>query len=125
MKKGHITEVIVNNMAFIKINDKLKKRGKPEIRIVPQAIDGAKYKVLIGTCTHCAKLRDNMLEAMNKLNIPQNELETIDDLITIARMGIVATPALIIDSKLVSVGKLLSVDEIIKIIEREIEDGTK
>ena len=48
-------------MAFIKINSILKKRGQNEVRIIPAAVNGARIKVLVGSCAHCAKLRDNVV----------------------------------------------------------------
>ena len=83
-------------MAFIKINSILKKRGQNEVRIIPAAVNGARIKVLVGSCAHCAKLRDNVVAAMTQANIPEAELETISDLEKITRMGIITTPALIV-----------------------------
>lgn len=62
-------------MAFIKINSILKKRGQNEVRIIPAAVNGARIKVLVGSCAHCAKLRDNVIAAMKQANIPETELE--------------------------------------------------
>ena len=56
-------------MAFIKINSILKKRGQNEVRIIPAAVNGARIKVLVGSCAHCAKLRDNVIAAMKQANI--------------------------------------------------------
>lgn len=106
-------------MAVIRINERLKKRGKQEVRIIPQASEGARIKVLIGTCAHCMKLRENTLQAMRELGYPESELETISDLVTITRMGIVATPALIVGGRLLCCGKVLSTEEIKKLIMRE------
>ena len=39
-------------MAFIKINSILKKRGQNEVRIIPAAVNGARIKVLVGSCAH-------------------------------------------------------------------------
>ena len=70
-------------MAFIKINSILKKRGQNEVRIIPAAVNGARIKVLVGSCAHCAKLRDNVVAAMKQANIPETELETISDLVKV------------------------------------------
>ena len=107
-------------MAFIKINSILKKRGQNEVRIIPAAVNGARIKVLVGSCAHCAKLRDNVVAAMKQANIPETELETISDLVKITRMGIITTPALIVDGKLLCCGKVLSVEELLPLLsERE------
>lgn len=99
-------------MSVIRINELLKKRGKPEVRIIQQACEGARIKVLVGTCKHCMKLQANTELAMQELGYPLSDMETISDLVRIAKLGIITTPALIVDGKLVSCGKVLSVDEI-------------
>ena len=104
-------------MAYIKINDMLKKRGKKEVRVMPGAMNGARIKVLIGGCSHCAKLRDNVLEAAERLSIPQSDIEVVTDLARIMRMGIMTTPALIVDGRLVSMGKVLDVESVMKLIK--------
>ena len=105
-------------MAFIKINSILKKRGQNEVRIIPAAVNGARIKVLVGSCAHCAKLRDNVVAAMKQANIPETELETISDLVKITRMGIITTPALIVDGKLLCCGKVLSVEELLPLLKQ-------
>ena len=108
-------------MAFIKINSILKKRGQNEVRIIPAAVNGARIKVLVGSCAHCAKLRDNVVAAMKQANIPETELETISDLVKITRMGIITTPALIFDGKLLCCGKVLSVEELLPLLKQNSE----
>ena len=108
-------------MAFIKINSILKKRGQNEVRIIPAAVNGARIKVLVGSCAHCAKLRDNVVAAMKQANIPETELETISDLVKITRMGIITTPALIVDGKPLCCGKVLSVEELLPLLKQNSE----
>lgn len=108
-------------MAFIKINSILKKRGQNEVRIIPAAVNGARIKVLVGSCAHCAKLRDNVVAAMKQANIPETELETISDLVKITRMGIITTPALIVDGKLLFCGRVLSVEELLPLLKQNSE----
>lgn len=108
-------------MAFIKINSILKKRGQNEVRIIPAAVNGARIKVLVGSCAHCAKLRDNVVAAMKQANIPETELETISDLVKITRMGIITTPALIVDGKLLCCGEVLSVEELLPLLKQNSE----
>lgn len=99
-------------MSVIRINELLKKRGMPEVRIINQACEGARIKVLVGTCKHCMKLKANTELAMRELGYPLSEMETISDLVRIAKLGVITTPALIVEGKLVSCGKVLSVEEI-------------
>ena len=108
-------------MAFIKINSILKKRGQNEVRIIPAAVNGARIKVLVGSCAHCAKLRNNVVAAMKQANIPETELETISDLVKITRMGIITTPALIVDGKLLRCGKVLSVEGLLPLLKQNSE----
>lgn len=103
-------------MSYIKLNDILKKRGKTAVHISPASMNGARIKVLIGSCTHCAKLRDNVLEAAKKAGIPDSDIEVITDIAHIVRLGVITTPSLIVDGKLAICGKTLSVDEILPLI---------
>ena len=99
-------------MAYIKINDILKKRGKNPVRISSAAMDGARIKVLIGSCAHCAKLKDNVLEAAKVLGIPESDIEVVSDLARIVKMGVMVTPSLIVNGQIVSSGKALDVEAI-------------
>ena len=104
-------------MSYIKINDILKKRGKNPVRISSAAMDGARIKVLIGSCAHCAKLKDNVFEAAKRLGMAQSEIEVISDLARMVKMGVMVTPSLIVNGQIVSSGKALSVDDIIPLLE--------
>lgn len=104
-------------MSYIKINDILKKRGKSPVRVSHAAMDGARIKVLVGSCAHCARLKDNVLEAAKRLDIPESDIEIISDLARIVKMGVMVTPSLIVDGQIVSSGKALSADEIIPLLE--------
>ena len=104
-------------MSYIKINDILKKRGKSPVRISPAAMEGARIKVLVGSCAHCARLKDNVLEAARRLNIPESNIEVVSDLARIVKMRVMVTPSLIVNGRIVSSGKALSVEEIIPLLE--------
>ena len=104
-------------MSYIKINDILKKRGKKPVRISPAAMEGARIKVLVGSCAHCAKLKDNVLEAAKRLDIPESDIEVVTDLARIVKMGVMVTPSLIVNGMIVSSGKALSAEEIIPLLE--------
>lgn len=47
-----------------------------------------------------------------------DEVMHITDFGQIAAMGVMSTPALVIDSKVVSMGKVLTSDEVLKIIKK-------
>ncbi len=76
-------------MAFIKINSILKKRGQNEVRIIPAAVNGARIKVLVGSCAHCAKLRNNVVAAMKQANIPGTVLFALVGAIITERVYVV------------------------------------
>lgn len=109
-------------MSYIKINDILKKRGKSPVRISPAAMEGARIKVLVGACAHCARLKDNVLEAAKRLDIPESDIEVVTDLARIVKMGVMVTPSLIVNGMIVSSGKALSAEEIIPLLEKK-DDG--
>lgn len=109
-------------MSYIKINDILKKRGKSPVRISPAAMEGARIKVLVGACAHCARLKDNVLEAAKRLDIPESDIEVVTDLARIVKMGVMVTPSLIVNGMIVSSGKALSVEEIIPLLESKDDD---
>lgn len=62
-------------------------------------------------------MRENVNEAVRQMDLPEGSLECISDYNEIAKLGIMATPSLIVDGKLVSSGKVLNVDRIIAIIK--------
>ena len=106
-------------MAYIKITDRLKKRGQKAPSIVENFVENREstssaagnIKVCIGSCSHCAKLRDSVLEAAKTLRISDDEIEVVTDLARLMRMGIMTTPALIIRGRLVSMGKVLTPEQ--------------
>lgn len=103
-------------MSYVKITDILKKRGSGNITVKPAALSGPRIKVLVGTCKHCLKLKDNVIEAAKNLGIDESEVEIIADLERIIRLGVITTPSLIVDGRLVSTGKVLPVEQIEKLL---------
>lgn len=74
---------------------------------------------VLGTgCTKCNLLEENMKQALTNLNIKE-EIFHITDFDTIIKMGIISTPALIIDYKVVSSGNVLNKDECISLIKKQ------
>ena len=108
-------------MAYIKLNDILKKRGKSGVHINPAAVNGARIKVLIGNCSHCARLKDNVLSAARQLALPESDIEIVTDLARIVKLGVITTPALIVDGKLVSCGKTLTEEQLLPLLKRNEE----
>ncbi len=72
-------------------------------------------KVFGTGCLKCEALYDNVIKALEELNI-EAQVEHVKDLKQIALHGVFKTPALWIDGNLVSQGKVLSVEEIKKVL---------
>ena len=105
-------------MQIIRIRDVQKRRIKKQPRYLPQAAEGARIKVLATGCVHCRAMRENTIEAVRQLGLPDGTLECVSDLAEIARLGVMATPSLVIDGKLMSCGKVLTVEQITDMIKQ-------
>lgn len=104
-------------MQILRIKDLQQKRLKRQPKILPEAIAGARIKVLATGCVHCRAMKENAAEAVRRLGLPEGTLECISDLSEIARLGVMSTPSLVIDGKLVSSGKALPVEQIEALIK--------
>lgn len=74
-------------------------------------------KVLGGGCDKCNALEKNVKEALSELGMT-NEIDHVTDFGQIAAMGVMSTPALVIDNKVVSMGKVLRKDDVIKALKK-------
>lgn len=73
---------------------------------------------VVGTgCDKCDKVYANTLEAVKELGIDA-EVEKVEDLMEIVKLGVMSAPSLMIDGKLVSAGKVLKTKEIKKLIQK-------
>ena len=71
---------------------------------------------VIGTgCDKCDKLYGNTQEALTELGI-EAQLEKVEDLLEIVKLGVMTSPSLMIDGKLVVSGKVVSKDKIKKLL---------
>ena len=72
---------------------------------------------VIGTgCEKCGKLYENTLEAVKVAGVEAN-IQRVEDLLDIVRLGVMSSPALMIDGKLAIAGRIAKVDEIRKLLE--------
>lgn len=72
---------------------------------------------VIGTgCEKCGKLYENTLEAV-KVSGVEADIQRVEDLLDIVRLGVMSSPALMIDGKLVVAGRIAKVDEIRRLLE--------
>lgn len=68
-------------------------------------------KILGTGCKKCVTLSENAQQAVNNLGLDA-QISKITDVVEIASLGVMSTPALAIDDKVVSMGKVLTPAEI-------------
>lgn len=68
-------------------------------------------------CPKCKTTEKNVFEACARLNLPA-DIQHIYDVKEIAKMGVMITPAVLVDGKVVIKGKVPSVEELMKIFEQ-------
>ena len=74
-------------------------------------------KVIGAGCEKCGKLYDNVMEAVRETGWAA-EVEKVDDLLEIVKLGVMSAPSLMIDGKLVVAGRTAKKDEIVKILKK-------
>ena len=109
-------------MAIIKILDMKQKRRAKEHPLLPEAEGGRRIKICATGCSHCSAMRENTIEAVKSLGL-EDELECVSDFASIAKLGVMSTPSLVIDGRLVSAGKVLKPERIAELI-REVMAAT-
>lgn len=75
-----------------------------------------KIQILGTGCPKCKILYANAKKAAEEIGI-QCEIEKVEDIMKITDLGVMMTPALVMDGEVKSVGKVLSVPEIKDLIE--------
>ena len=70
-----------------------------------------KIQILGSGCAKCRKLAENAEAAAKELGI-EYELEKVTDINEIIKMGVVMTPAMVVDGEIKIVGKAPSAEEI-------------
>ena len=75
------------------------------------------FKILGSGCANCNALEEHVKEAVAELKL-EATIDHVTDFTQIAAMGVMRTPALVIDNKVVSMGSVLSKDAVIKIINK-------
>jgi len=70
-----------------------------------------KIQILGTGCPKCKQLEANAREAVASKGV-EAEIEKVSDIDQIMEMGVMMTPALVIDGEVRSVGKVLTVDQI-------------
>jgi small redox-active disulfide protein 2 len=77
-----------------------------------------KIQILGTGCAKCKALTANAQQALDELGLAA-EIEKVEELADIARMGVMMTPALAVDGQVRSSGHLLSVHQVKTILEGE------
>ena len=106
-------------MSFFKKIAKEDRKGTVSTNLVQQT--GNNVLVLGGGCAKCNELEKHVKMALQELAM-EDVIEHVTDFGQIAAMGVMSTPALVIDNKVVSMGKVLSKDEVVKIIRKVREE---
>jgi small redox-active disulfide protein 2 len=75
-----------------------------------------KFEVVGSGCRKCAELEKRVREAISVLGI-KAEVEHIYDISRMAEMGIVSTPALLLDGKVILSGMLPTVEYLTSLIK--------
>ncbi|GAA0805457.1 thioredoxin family protein [Clostridium sp. AF19-22AC] len=71
---------------------------------------------VIGTgCEKCNRLYQNVQQAVNELGITAN-IEKVEELMDIVRLGVMLTPALMVDGKIVITGRVPDVKSLLSIL---------
>lgn len=92
------------------------KRVENHSANIEKTVD-ARIKVLGTGCDKCEDLYANVKAALNELQLDES-IEHITDFVEIAKLGVMTSPALMIDNKVISAGVVLSKDDIIKALSK-------
>ena len=74
-------------------------------------------KVLGEGCEKCSRLYENTKEAVKELGIDA-EIEKIEDLIEIVKLGVLSAPSLMVDGEILVSGQTTSVKRIKKLLQK-------
>jgi len=74
-------------------------------------------KILGSGCANCNALEAHVKEAVAELEL-EATIDHVTDFAKIAAMGVMRTPALVVDNKVVSMGRVLSKDEVVKLLKK-------
>ena len=74
-------------------------------------------KVIGAGCDKCNQLYENTKAAINELGLNIN-VEKVEDLIEMVKLGVMTSPSLMIDGRLVISGHVITKEKIIKLISK-------
>ncbi len=76
-----------------------------------------RVQVLGSGCKKCNDLYDNARQAVDGLQGGPYTVEKVDDVDVFLRLGVMVTPALVIDDEVVSSGRVIPAAEIARLIQ--------
>lgn len=76
-----------------------------------------KIKVIGSGCDKCDTLYVNTLAAVETLGL-NAEIEKVEDLIEIVKLGVMTVPALMVDGEIKAAGRVLKEKDIIKFLKK-------
>ncbi|MGX5378302.1 thioredoxin family protein [Ligilactobacillus sp. LYQ135] len=75
--------------------------------------------LVLGTgCPKCKKLAENTKQAIKDANLENKQFKYVTDPVLMAQLGIMSSPALLVNGKVMAKGELLSPEEIVKIFKK-------
>lgn len=74
-------------------------------------------KVIGAGCDSCGALYDHTVEAVERLGL-DTQVEKVDDLVEMVKLGVMQVPALMVDRKVLAAGQVLSTDKICKLLKK-------
>lgn len=73
-------------------------------------------KVIGSGCTNCDKAYTVVCECVNEMGIDA-EIEKVEDLVEIVKLGVMSAPSLMIDGKLVVAGQVPTKEQVKKLLK--------
>ncbi len=74
-------------------------------------------KILGSSCPKCEKLKKNVEIAVSDLNLKDVKIEKVEEIDEIISLGVMSTPALIVDDELKASGRIPEKEEIKKFLK--------
>ncbi len=75
-------------------------------------------KIIGAGCSECERLHEYTLAAVSEAKLDNVEIEKVEDLIEIVRLGVLSAPSMLIDGKLAVSGRVAKKEEILRLLRR-------
>lgn len=74
-------------------------------------------KVIGSGCDKCDQLYENTKSALDELGL-NADIERVEDLIEMVKLGVMSSPSLMVDGKLVISGRVVSKEKIVELLSK-------